>query len=336
MARILYIHESYPELSETYIDCERRQVEERAETFLLSLEKPYTFDPNHLPYSHVSSVFGWGIRRAARAFRPDIVHAHWLTMVRPAIKAARACDVPWTVRTHSFDLLERPLEKIEAEVKLCNASDCAGVLAFPFARPILLRAGLREDKLIDAPPVVDVERFDDLSPNGPGVIHMGANKKKKNFPDFIKLSTMVPERPFSLYPLSRGWEGVRDIVDALGGRVDVYEPVPNTEMLPVWKRHAWLVYTGRKDAPSNGWPMAVCEAWAAGVGVCVQRVRDDLDDYLAGCGYLFDDIEEVPALIAEAPSEDMRRRGRERALEFDIRRHMHLLYDAWAEAGVSL
>lgn len=336
MARVLYVLDSYPEQSETYIEVERRQVAARAETYVLSLLEPYTFNADHLPYRYVPSRWGWRLKQAARDYRPDIVHAHWMFLAGPARKAARACDVPWTLRTHSFDLLERPFEKIEAEVKLCNEADCAGVLAFPFARPMLLRAGLKEEKLIDAPPVVDVERFDDLGPNGPGVIHMGANKEKKNFPDFIRLSNLVADRPFSLYPMSKGSESLRALNAEMGGRVDVYEPVSHGEMLPVWKRHAWLVYTGSKKLASIGWPIGVVEAWAAGVGVCAQRVRDDLDDYLAGCGYLFDDIEEVPALIADAPTEDLRRRGHERALEFDIRRHIHLLYDAWAKAGISV
>jgi hypothetical protein len=344
MARVLYVLQSYPEQSETYIEVERRQVAERADTFALAVVAPGTFNPDHLPYARlmprlpkrVQYHLALGLKGAAKAWRPDVVHTHWLMVARLARAAARTCDVPWTVRTHSFDLLEYGPETIARQVRQCNEPDCAGVLAFPFARELLLRAGLKEEKLIDAPPVIDVARFDDLGPNGSGVISMGATKLKKNFPAFLELSRRVPQREFSLYPLARGWQQLRALNETMGARVTVHDPVLHRDMPAVWKRHAWLVYTGTRDHASLGWPIAVCEAWAAGVGVCLQRVRDDLEDYLGGCGILFEHIDELPAVLERDPPEELRRRANERARQFDIRRHMHLLYDAWRGAGVSV
>ncbi len=347
MIKVLYVLQSYPEASETYIEVERRQVETRAETFALAISRPGTFNLEHLPFQRlparlpilpiaVPSRWALGLDRAARAYQPDVIHSHWLFVAKHARRAARACDVPWTVRTHSFDLLEATPEAVRANVAICNDSDCAGVIAFPFARSLLLNAGLKEEKLIDAPPVVDVQRFDDPGPNGPGVIYMGANKAKKNFPDFLRLSNLVPERPFNLYPLADGWETLRDLNTEMGTRVTVHDPVPHSDMLAVWKRQSWLVYTGSKELASIGWPIAVVEAWAAGVGVCMQRIRADLEVYLDGCGFLFNEIEELATLIAKDPPEELRQRAHARAKTLDIRRHMYLLYDAWAKAGVNI
>ena len=228
------------------------------------------------------------------------------------------------------------MERVQADLALCNESDCAGVLAFPFLRSRLLEAGLNEDKLIDVPPVVDTTMFDDLDPNGNGVINLGAAKPKKNFRDFIRLSVMVPERDFSLYAMSHDWQNYRSINKQLGGRVSVKDPVVHSKMPGVFKDQAWLVYTGSKELASNGWPLSVCEAWASGVGVCLQRVRDDMEDYVGDCAYLFDDIAELPDLIAEPPDEELRKRAHARALDFDVRHHMNRLYGLWANAGVEI
>lgn len=138
MTKVLYILQAYPEASETYIEVERRQVAGCADTFAIALSRPGTFNQEHLPFKRlparlpvvplkVPSRWGLGLERAARAYEPDVVHAHWLFVAKFARRAARACDVPWTIRTHSFDLLEAAPEAIKANVAICNDNDCAVV-----------------------------------------------------------------------------------------------------------------------------------------------------------------------------------------------------------------
>ncbi len=346
MAKVLYVANAYPELSQTYIETERRIVHERAETFLLALLPANLENPDHLPYRlHKWWLTEWLGRGRTRAFRigpdarraaPDLVHAHWMHMAGPARRAARACDVPWTIRTHSFDIMERSDEELAANIRRCNETDCAGVLAFPFLRERLLRLGLKEDKLVDAPPVVDAQRFDDLGPNGPGVIFTSAVRPKKGFADYYALSGLVPDRPFSVYPLAIRREKIGRLNDDYQGNVKIRQPVAHSVMLAEWKKHTWLVYPGSPGINSIGWPIAVAEAWAAGVGVCMQRLRPDLDEYIANCGVLFDDVDELPDVLQRDPDPAMRERAHTRTMGMDIRKHIHLLYDLWAKAGVTV
>jgi hypothetical protein len=339
MPKVLYALEAYPELSETYIEVERRLVAQRCETHAISFLTPGTFNPDHLSYVHLRKKrTKWPLarRHALRGFRPDIVHTHWLTVTKYAQGFARMFDVPWTVRSHSFDVMDRPAEAIASDIARCNESDCAGVIVFPFLRTRLLEAGLREDKLVDCLPVVDVAMFQDVYATGDGVIHMGATKKKKNFPGFIKLATLCPEREFTLIPLSRGWDWVEKLNEDAGNPVTMMRPIRHAEMPDLWRQQKWLVYAGDRAHPSTGWPIAVCEAWAAGVGVCLQKVRPDMEDYVGDCGHVFDEVEDSAELIKGEPDPAMLERGRQKARTIDAPRHIDTLFDLWRGAGIDV
>jgi len=95
-----------------------------------------------------------------------------------------------------------------------------------------------------------------------------------------------------------------------------------------YKRHRWLVYTASPQYSSVGWPMAIAEAQAAGVGVLMQNVRPDLADYV-GPGFLFDRLEEVERLVRGPVPEDRREAGFVHAMRSDVDGHIGLLYDLW-------
>jgi len=90
-----------------------------------------------------------------------------------------------------------------------------------------------------------------------------------------------------------------------------------------YKRHRWLVYTASAKRNSVGWPMAIAEAQAAGVGVLMQNVRPDLADCV-GPGFLFDRLEEVERLVRGPVPEDRREAGFAHAMRSDVDGHITL------------
>ena len=80
---------------------------------------------------------------------------------------------------------------------------------------------------------------------------------------------------------------------------------------------------------SVGWPMAVAEAQAAGVGVCLAGIRPDLKDYVGAAGYLYKDIHEVKDIISAPPSAELREAGYEQARKSDVKSHIHRLTELW-------
>jgi hypothetical protein len=100
-----------------------------------------------------------------------------------------------------------------------------------------------------------------------------------------------------------------------------------------YKKHRWLVYTGDFDYPMLGWPMAIAEAQAAGVGVCIPNLRPDLAQYVGeGAGVLYDSIDELPGVVDGPLPDEIRERGFEQARRSDIEEHKHLLTGLWEDA----
>ena len=97
----------------------------------------------------------------------------------------------------------------------------------------------------------------------------------------------------------------------------------------VYKRQRWLVYTASMADGTVGWPVAVAEAQAAGVGVCMPDLRPDLRQYVGPDAILYQSIEEVVSAVRSPVPEDVRERGFEQARKSDIRSHLHLLTDRW-------
>jgi hypothetical protein len=204
-------------------------------------------------------------------------------------------------------------------------------LAFPFARPRLERAGIRGEKIVDCFPVINFRRFYNTDPNGDAVMNVGAALGKKKMEDFIELGSRVPHMKLNLYALSYKVERLREINRAKGNPVNIIPPVELEDMPAEYKKHRWLVYTASKSG-RVGWPMAVAEAQASGVGVCMANIRPDLKDYVGDAGYLFDSVDDALNIISKPFPEELRQRGFERARKSDVFEHRKLLFGLWKKA----
>lgn len=284
---------------------------------------------------------------------PDIAY----TNHRPfrTAETPEELGVPFTVRAHSFDTLslrrkswkgrarqmfkevvrrQPPLERtpwFQEGLRWMRDERCLGVLAFPFTRPWHERVGAPGDKIIDCWPVVDVGSFEDRSPNGPDVMNTGVATPKKKMDDFIELATKTPGPAYRLYAMGYEIDDLRKLDRRHGGSIEFVEPIQPEQMPAEYKRHQWLVYTADFDIPTVGWPMAIAEAQAAGVGVCMPRIRPDLAEYV-GPGVLYDSIDEVSDIVTKPVPDEMRDAGFEHARRSDIARHKHLLTDLWDTA----
>ena len=318
--RVLYLLDRYPQLSETYIKVELEVLSERYDIRVVALNRADLPYRNHVPFELFTD--GERLTRIMREFRPDVLHTHYVTTQPGVASVARAAGVPYTVRSHSFDA-------IRVGARLDIDSLCLGILAFPFARGALQDAGVPAAKIIDCWPVIDYLRFHDESPNGDAVLNVGACLPKKRFEDFIELATRMPQRTLDLYAIGYGIERIAELNARRGGRVSIHSAVQPEEMGAVYKAHGWLVYTACPKLATVGWPMSVAEAQASGLGICIPRLRADLEEFVGGAGYLYDSIEEVPGILAHPYPGEMRRRGFEHARKSDIREHAWKLTDLW-------
>jgi hypothetical protein len=350
--RVLYMLSQYPQISETSIKNEIEALETDYEIGIVARKPAGNPYDNHRAYSlarEMEDAVG-----AVEAFRPDVLHTHYLTDVGFVGALSQLTGVPFTLRAHSGDVLalrpkgiwrrvrdflsgEAAPERSDWFVAALNAIEsemCLGVLALPFARPWLTRAGVPAAKLVDCFPVLRFDRFHDRSPNGSAVMNIGAPSGGKAMADFLRLARKVPSRSFSLYAdSSAAAAAMRKVNAGPSANVTIAGSLEPEAMATEYKKHRWLVCTGDVDAPSVGWPIAIAEAQAAGVGVCMPALRADLAQYVGeGAGVLYETIDELPAIVSGPVPEEMRERGFEQARKSDIERHKHLLTNLWDAA----
>jgi len=329
--RVLYLLREFPQISQTYIKTELEAVRERYEVKVISLQAADIAEPAHLPFQVLSDPEQ--ILAAVREFKPQVIHTHYMIMGDVVGDIAEATGLPFTLRSHSFDVLETEAARSRPEWleirKHLRSDACLGVLCFPFLRAPLEQFGLPPDKLHEVPPVIAFSRFHDASRNGRAIMNMGAVRPKKQMQDFVELSRLMPGRQFNLYAMGYQVDKLKAHAEQQQGPLNFIAPVSHDAMPAEYKRHEWLVYTAHPDMKSVGWPMAVAEAQAAGVGVCLAGIRPDLKDYVGDAGYLYRDIREVKDIISAPPSAELREAGFEQARKSDVRSHINKLTDLW-------
>jgi hypothetical protein len=345
--RVLYVLRNYPVPSQTYIHNEAELVARDHEVAVIAIGVPERKTRRHFPYRQVER-FADAIPLACD-WRPDVIHTHWIRHAAELAEVARAVGVPFTVRSHSFDVLllnddrEVPWrewrlrrvrrERRRAKVRALNDSACLGVLGFPMAEPLLRRAGLRREKFVACPPVVRTSRFLDRGPNGAGVMVIGPEDRNDNLTWLRELAACVPELPIRLY----GMAGSQHLAGRSVGppNLEVMPLVDPEDMAPHYKWSRWLVVGANKVEGTVGWKVSAGEAWASGTGVCMPALRPDLADYVGDAGRIYRGLDELPALLRAPVPDALREAGFARAREIDVEAHLHLLTDLWERGATS-
>lgn len=356
MPKVVYLVKSFPQITQTYIKNEAEAMSEDFDVFVIANKPPNKPCKTHVPFEIIPDRDK--VLERVKELKPDVLHTHWLYEAPLAGWVSKKAGIPFTVRAHSFDILPTmrkgripgfvrnlyhhlrggslitflkdhsiPGHMVHA-AKYINTDLCLGVLAFPFGRELMVKAGIDDSKIIDAFPVVKYDMFHNEEPNGDAVMNMGAALPKKKMTDFIKLASLVPDKVFNLYEMGYNTEGLEKKNNRTNP-VNFIEPIDQGDMLSHYKKHGWLVYTACKDYMNVGWPMAIAEAQAAGLGVCVSNIRPDLKQYIGGAGFVFDDIEEVVDIIKKPYPEHMREAGFKQAKKSDIKEHKRVLAGLW-------
>ncbi len=357
--RVLCFTETYPEFSETYMHEEFLALGQDYEVRVVTLHKskypranalPYIqigYWDAHLsygPYEQVNTAFTSPRQRKFLAkldgvldqFKPDIMHAHYLYLAWLLGHVSDRRGIPWTMRTHSFDMLEKNKARLHAGIDALKSPHCKGVFAFPEFEQDILSRGVPRDIVHAAWPVVNVARFYNEAPREPTrkVMCAGPCTAKKAHTTFIDLAKKMAGTgmQFSLYTKGYYAERVAEYNRRLGSPVSIQFVEPEN-MAPVYREHDWIVYPSDPAMNTVGLPAAVVEAQASGIGACLQELpgrRAAQLDFLAGGGFLFNSVDEVAEIIAKPYPEEMRRKGFESAKRCDVRLHKEALDRIWA------
>lgn len=334
MKRIAYIIQEYPQISQTYVHEEITSLNPYYEIKVFSWKKPDLPRKNHHPFELCSSP--QDLFQKVKAFQPNFLHAHYLHQIIILEGLANQLQIPYTLRTHSFDILKPPAEKLMQLLKFTHSPKCARVLCFPDFKERLISLGLAKEKAFASWPVVNIPKF--FNPEPPTqkkrIMNVGAALDKKNYNGFIDLAALMRNSgyTFNLYVMGYEKDKLIDYNLQLSSPVHTIISREPEEMPAVYREHDWLVYTGDPAINTLGLPMALAEAQASGIGVCMQEMPgrvEALSNYMGGAGYLFKNINELPAILAKPYPEEMRLKGLENCKKCDINVSNILLREIW-------
>jgi hypothetical protein len=325
-ARILMYLPGFPTISQTYM---LNEVEALQDDYELRIVTNYTADlpcKDHHPFQQISR--DEELHAIIEEFKPDILHGHYIYTATKLAAASEKFSIPFTLRTHSFDVFM--LKNMSRGMIRCaaNSDTCIGILAFPYACEILAGYGIKRSKLHACWPVIKYNRFIDRSENSPGVLNIGACIPKKKLEDYVELGRLTG-KTLDLYSIGFQTDAMMKYNRDNGSPIHIHRAVEPTEMPQVYKQHDWLVYTACPKINTVGWSMAVPEAQAAGLGICFPNIRPDITEFLGGAGFTYDSIQEVPDIINKPYPQEMREIGFEHAKKSDIDRHKNILTDLW-------
>lgn len=336
MRRVTYLVYCYPTFEETYINTEVLHVAQSCEIDLISVTPPQDDAQADVPY--IVEADEKKVLERVRAFKPDVIHTHWLwgPQLDIACRVAKTLECPLTIRAHSFDVLclnpDDPKSPIASHRDFLCSEHCLGILTFPFGVDRLVAAGIPASKLVSCRPVVNYERFHDESPNGLGVMSVGACLPKKDFASYLRLARRISGPRFDLYPVGPQVGALHETNRDLGFPVAIHSPIPHQHMPAIYKSHEWLVYTADRRIATVGWPVSVAEAQASGVGVCMPNLRPDIKELVGPAGFVYDSLDEVVDILRQPYSPSMREAGFRHARRSDIREQLPLLTNLWNAA----
>jgi glycosyltransferase involved in cell wall biosynthesis len=330
MARVLYLIQAYPQISETYMHTEIDRVQQHHEVTVATLFPPDIFYEKHAPFIRLKDQRLETYAELVRQVRPDIVHGHYLHLA-PALRfLARQSGTFFTMRAHSFDVLGGKTLAHPDVISALNDPVCRGVLCFPFSVDLLRAAGVDPLKVHPCWPVVDLKKFRNRAPNGDAVMNVGAALPKKAMDIYVDLAACCPSMRFDLYMLGYDATAIVRYAEASRSPVRIMPLCQPDDMPAEYKNHRWLVYTASKGFNTVGWPLSVAEAQASGVGVLLQNIRPDIGDYVGPGGYVFDTVDDAVRIISQPFPEEKREISFLHAEKSDVDSHIGLLYQLWS------
>ena len=356
--RVLYIIGKYPEYSETYMHEEMTRVSKEFDTRITSYLHAVNPRANHLPYELIEykdACINWGdftlvnttftnklqvqyleeMAAVIRKFRPHVLHGHYFATSLIIRKLSDIHGIPFTLRTHSFDMLQQDTGKIDALCNAVNSPLCVGIFTYPEFRNTLLQHGINEGKIFISWPVVNVKRF--LNTGKPvrtgQILCCGPCTYKKAHDQFIEFANSMRNSGlvFNLYTRGNCENRIRKYNASIGSPVNILYSEPE-HMPEVYRHHDWLLYPSDTNIREVGLPCSIIEAQASGIGVCWQEIpgrRQAQLDFLGGAGFLFKTYDEARKIITGEYPGEMRQLGYENCLKCDVELHGKKLASAW-------
>ncbi len=290
--RVLYAINFPAALSESYVRAELEWMQRQGVDVCIVAHETHTAPyPNTVEPDKI--LVGKSITAAIHAFKPDIVHAHWLVMLQrkhmPFLSGVR---VPITIRGHAFDALPDNM------ASMANVKAVKRIWLFPhfmndYPHPKMSALPVGYDPLTMPAPA--------SPPRGPRrVLRTMAGLPQKRIENMLEIARLCPDVPFTL------------IMTSTPPPDDYYPPKikdeapPNVEVLFDLQREEVLAQLHRSSIylmtpPDHrfGMPISIAEAMGSGLWPLVPNLPG-IKDYVGDAGSVYDSVEDAAWRIRNA------------------------------------
>jgi len=329
--RVLYVLWHYPQLSETYVEGEIRAMRRMGAEVMVwhSIHAATPFEPQ-VPTD--SGDLGELVRR----WRPDLIHAHWVSWTLDHGPQIAALGLPVTVRMHGFDVHPDSCNRLLAQPWLHR------VYAFPRQLDLL---GASDPRVRPVRAAFDTSYFRPCLQKDPRlVVRAAACLPSKDIASFFELARRLPSHRFVFagikvnvfehYP-----EELRRLAREMDSPVELRFDLPREEVAELIGRAGIYLHTicpprAEHGAPI-GQPISIAEAMATGAWTLV-RDEPELAEYVGDAGAAYRDVDEAEFLLRGSMAwspEEWRERA-VRASDRAFRRHadeivLRPIYEDW-------
>ena len=289
MKKVLYVLEDYPVTSETYIETEIEYFLRQGVEIAVWCRRQ---DPDRQPGT--VAVLGGPLRSAVRAFKPDVIHVHWLPLAASVL--VEGLGLPVTVRGHSFEFNPTAVRGYAFH---------QGISAV-FLFPHLVRTAFRGADSGNVIPLVSAydERLFYPEPKERGtVVRATAGLGSKDIDMFLDVAKACPELRFTLIT-SRPKEDSSYLNGLLGRNASMGSPatilveLPKNEAAAIVRKSEICLRSNNPAGHPFGMPVSIAEAMGAGT-VPVVRDHAPAREYVGGAGLYFSSIPEAVARVRE-------------------------------------
>lgn len=326
--KVLYALDSFPQLSESYINAEIMRMQEWG----VHIEVWSKGDPTTEGTCDVVVHRGALVDTIARV-SPDIIHTHWTHTALKYKDAAKRMGLPLTARGH-WHFVPKQIARVERDDTIVR------LYMFPH---LAEKWGSSTTKIL---PMVGCFHHEWLAPkvekNRKMIVRTAACKRPKDLATFIRIARKLPDYRSVLIVCSLGpsahFREIEQLNKDLGSPVELIHDISYQEVAAYLSEAGIYVHTYDPDV-SFGMPVSIAEAMAAGCTIVARDVFGAAD-YVGDAGRLYRDEDEAVALIrategwSDEEWEKADRTSRDRAFKhFDDREILVPLLDTWKELG---
>lgn len=324
--KVLYALDSFPQLSESYINAEIQ----RMQGWGVHIEVWSRGEPKSQAQCDVVVHRGTLLETIERV-KPDVVHTHWTQTALKYKDAAKRMGIPLTARGH-WHFVPKQIARVEREPTIER------LYMFPH---LANKWGSATSKIL---PMVSCFHPEWLAPrvekNRKMIVRTAACKQPKDLATFIRIASRLPEYRAVLILCSLGpndhYRELEQINRDLGSPVEMVHDITYEEVAAYLSEAGIYVHT-YDPTVSFGMPVSIAEAMAAGCTVVARNV-EGADEYIGEAGRLYASEDEAVALIracegwSDAEWAKADEISRERAFRlFDDRKVLLPLLETWKQ-----